>query len=617
MWLQVPTRNHDDESKKIIGDGNIEDNARLEVFQVYKSANAYGAPVFVRTIMEHTFAFSYGRPFVGTYNPAPVNFTHVQFTLSTTSEGRQFDRLALVFIGDHEVWRTSTAEPTLGGIHFQYTKDMTRFLALLQSEQQIIFEMGNLVDETYTGKFAMTLTAQFYFAPEHVENGSFADTIIPVSARRSSQLKPSHFSLPQDRAAVTLTLPRKVHRVTMLISASGNAAEEFWYTNVASEFKNAFPDVSLDGYGPHRELQVYVNGKLVAATFPFPIIFTGGIAPGLWRPIVGIAAYDLPVYEIDLTAALPLFWEGAEVEVKVESGDVIHNAIGRDWIVSGNIFAWTGDAEGQGEIVEYAVEPLDITTTGALSSDGTQLNVSSVATRNGLVRSVLRFGDNEQQGESRQEHFSQFHIKSRNAQTYTESGRRQRVLAEISGMERSTLLGDHEFSYPLEVDSFYEFSPVFKISAEVSHGMIVDRKKSRFSLWTHQAGHSYYIGPDEHGNGPYGGGATEQGYIESTGVDQYWRTVRAVNGRVVRDLEVYDGLLQDVIDQQVNETEAEEIDVLMQGNKVEAARENLMFVDCLQDYNERVFASTEYINPQDDVEVKKCIKRMLGRGPAL
>ncbi|KAK9367229.1 peptide N-acetyl-beta-D-glucosaminyl asparaginase amidase A-domain-containing protein [Lipomyces kononenkoae] len=617
MWLRVPIQHHDDGLNKKTGDGTVEGNNVLEVFQVYKPPNVYGSPVFVSTIMEHTFAFSYGRPFVGTYTPAPVNFTHVQFTLSTTSAGRQFDRLALVFVGDHEVWRTSTAEPTNSGIHFQYTKDMTRFLPLLQSEQPFIFEMGNLVDETYTGKFAMTLTAQFYFAPEQVRNGSVADTIIPVSARRSAQHMPSQFSLPQDRAAVTLTLPRTVHQATLLISASGNAAEEFWYSNVASEFKNSFPGVSLDGYGPHRELQVYVNGRLFAATFPFPIIFTGGIAPGLWRPIVGISAYDLPMYEVDLTPLLPLLWDGADIEIKIESGDLKENAIGRDWIVSGNIFAWTGTAEGEGEVVEYTVEPLDITTVGRLSPDGTNLNVSSVATRKGFVKSVLRFGDNKEERKGQQqEYFSDFHIKSRNAQMYTKSGQRQRVLAEISGMEKSTALGEHEYRYPLDVDSFYEFSPVFRISAEVSRGMTVDRKKSGLSLWTHQAGHAYYIGPDGQGNGPYGGGATEQGYIESTSTDQYWRTVRAVNGKVVRDLEVYDGLDQDAEARQVNDNGAEE---WLQRNPAgtRATEDNLMFFDCLQDYNERVFISKERIEPQDDVEVKKCIKRMLGRGPAL
>lgn len=37
-----------------------------------------------------------------------------------TSAGLQFDRLAMMFVGDVEVFRTSTAEPTWYGIEFKY-----------------------------------------------------------------------------------------------------------------------------------------------------------------------------------------------------------------------------------------------------------------------------------------------------------------------------------------------------------------------------------------------------------------------------------------------------------------------------------------------------------------
>lgn len=42
------------------------------------------------------------------------------FNLTMTSAGRQFDRLAMMFLGDIEVFRTSTAEPTWYGIEFKY-----------------------------------------------------------------------------------------------------------------------------------------------------------------------------------------------------------------------------------------------------------------------------------------------------------------------------------------------------------------------------------------------------------------------------------------------------------------------------------------------------------------
>ena len=73
-----------------------------------------------------------------------MNFT-------ATSKGRQFDRLALMYFNDTEVWRTSTAEPTASGIRWEYIKDMTEFMYFWNSPQKLIFDLGNLIDSTYTG----------------------------------------------------------------------------------------------------------------------------------------------------------------------------------------------------------------------------------------------------------------------------------------------------------------------------------------------------------------------------------------------------------------------------------------------------------------------------------
>src|SRR3954454_13240689 len=94
-----------------------------------------------------------------------MNFT-------VTSKGRQFDRLALMYLGDTEVWRTSTAEPTTNGIEWTYIKDMTEFTYFWNSPQKIIFDLGNLVDDTYTGIWHTVLTATFFTSQE---------TVVPAS----------------------------------------------------------------------------------------------------------------------------------------------------------------------------------------------------------------------------------------------------------------------------------------------------------------------------------------------------------------------------------------------------------------------------------------------------
>ena len=76
----------------------------------------------------------------GVYSPPKdCEFTTTIFNISVTSHGRRYDRLALLFLGDIEVWRTSTAMPIDIGIHWSYQKEMTTFNTILKIEQRIIF----------------------------------------------------------------------------------------------------------------------------------------------------------------------------------------------------------------------------------------------------------------------------------------------------------------------------------------------------------------------------------------------------------------------------------------------------------------------------------------------
>ncbi|KAK9381448.1 peptide N-acetyl-beta-D-glucosaminyl asparaginase amidase A-domain-containing protein [Kockiozyma suomiensis] len=583
----------------------------LEVFQVYDDPLATATqPVASIVVMDHVFEFSYGRPFVGKYSPPKVDFNRVLFTLSATSKGRQFDRLALIFLGDHEIWRTSTAEPTYNGIHFGYTKDLSRFLSIFKTDQKLIFEMGNLVDDTYTGSFDITLTATFY----NEESSDAADIILPVSSRKSSGDKPSHFSLPQDSASVKLSLPRSTTKAIALVSASGNAAEEFWYGNIISSQKTAFPDEVMLGHGPHREIELFVDNQLVGSTFAFPIIYTGGISPGLWRPIVGINAYDVPMYEFDITPLLPLLWDAATIEIKVATGDDLEPTIEHDWIVSGNLFVWTSEelTATSGKLTEASILPLTLQNSVSKSPDGTELNVTSIATRSGRYTSVVTYASSVSSKSIEKIFTCEWSLKSDNVQEYAQSGYHQRVIAETTLETSSTHLGSRSVSYPLNLVSAYQFTPTLKITAEITRGLL-DDVEDQSSLWTHQSGDAYYIGQDSQGNGPYGGGATEQGFISSdvTG-KQYWRTVRALNGNVVRDLEVRHSA-EDSESSAFKERFKDQ-HMHLQNQVRPGNGDNVMFSGCLDAYNQRVASSDVKINAADDDQLKKCIRRMLGRG---
>lgn len=199
-----------------------------------------------------------------------MNFT-------VTSRGRQFDRLALMYFGDTEVWRTSTAEPTVDGIRWTYMKDMSEYLYFWNQPQKLIFDLGNLIDSTYTGFFNTTLTATFFTYSDAVDPAAL---IIPITARMSASNAASLFILPTDTAANTISFPRNANRAVFSVSACGQAAEEFWWSNVLQSNIDTFipNDGVLPGFSPWREVQIYIDGQLAGVQWPFPAVFTGGVA---------------------------------------------------------------------------------------------------------------------------------------------------------------------------------------------------------------------------------------------------------------------------------------------------------------------------------------------------
>jgi Peptide N-acetyl-beta-D-glucosaminyl asparaginase amidase A len=320
----------------------------MDVFQVYRQPPP-GPPSSDCEVllMYHVFAFSYGKPFVGSFQPPACPFNSVTMTLTVASRGRQFDRLALMFLGDVEVFRTSTAEPTPNGIEWTYTKDMTAYLALWRRPQRVIFDLGNFVDDTYTGTFNTTLTAIFF---ESSSPPQTADLILPISSQRSAIDAPSAFNLPFDNATVDQTFPPGLSRAIISISACGQAAEEFWYSNALSPDTDTFLNTTgpLYGSSPFREVQLLIDGYLAGVVWPFPMIFTGGIAPAFWRPIVGIDAFDLREPEIDITPWLPWLNDGKEhwFQIRVVGLDdkdenvSLSNGIGDYWVVTGKILVF-------------------------------------------------------------------------------------------------------------------------------------------------------------------------------------------------------------------------------------------------------------------------------------
>ncbi|OJJ45917.1 hypothetical protein ASPZODRAFT_26514 [Penicilliopsis zonata CBS 506.65] len=320
---------------------------------VGNGSNPYGC-VVTQTLMAYDFANSYGVPFVGEYTPPSCSFNRVVINFTLDTKGVQYDRLAVMYFNSTEIWRTSTAEPTTDGIIYSYAKEMQQYLALWKQPQKIIFDLANIVDSTYTGILNTTLTATFFTIPDEEGSAVVADEILPISMLHGGDDASSMAELPSDTLQVAYTLPRNMKRAVISISACGQADEEFWYTNVFSTDVDTFADETGDlyGYGPWREVQVWIDGFLAGVSWPFPVIFTGGIVPGFWRPIVGIDAFDLREHEIDITPFIPYLSDGKAhtfqmIAAGVNNNNVtasVSNVTNDSWYVTGKIFVFLDEA---------------------------------------------------------------------------------------------------------------------------------------------------------------------------------------------------------------------------------------------------------------------------------
>ncbi|TDZ25873.1 Peptide-N4-(N-acetyl-beta-glucosaminyl)asparagine amidase A [Colletotrichum orbiculare MAFF 240422] len=418
-------------------------------------------------LMDHSFGNSFNKPFVGEYSPPKCDFNRVIMNFTVTSAGRQLDRLALLYFGDTEVWRTSTAEPRLPpGIIWTYWKDMTPYLSMWKTRQKVIFDLGNLIDDRYTGPFNCTLTATFFRSDVVTQSAPPADLIVPVSSRNGSSSTGSAWLVPERDAVSVVKLPRNANRAVFSVSANGQGTEEFWWGNVLESDAAAFNATvgPAPAGSPWREVQVLIDDKLAGVQWPFPVIFTGGIVPSFHRPVVGLDAFDLREHEIDITPWLPVLSDGKEHTFRIRvaglanDGDraSVNTTVGSFWIVSGKVFLWLDEegsvTTGRPPTVDIS-DPVVKLTGRTLKQNSTGAN-ESLAFNLEVTRSISVRGEVVSKRGTKNPVWSQ-KLQYSNRATVTDFGRNGFNDFVITGTDEFTGQGtDYRttYSYPLVVD---------------------------------------------------------------------------------------------------------------------------------------------------------------------
>lgn len=340
-------------------------------------------------LTDFEFSSSWNKPSNVSFSPqyASDSFNRVVLELQVNTTGANYDRLVMLFIDDIEIWRSSTPEPDTDGTRWIAKKDLSHYGTLFESSHTVNLVIQNVVEGSLDGVFYATLIAHYYddaSAPARSDDSwaiDLNDLPTSVTALRSSNDDAvSVWYAPSDESSVTIdALDRSVNRALLHVFASENGDDEFWWQGLGTE------------PGPSRFINVYVNNSLAGVITPFPNIFTGGVDPYLWRPIVGLRAFDLPAYFIDITPFLPVLWEGSTTIELVALNGIDGTEIPWSWILSMNLLTWSTDGQSNSGSV------------GTPSFQNTTTNGSSVLANYELVNTAnLTIGGQEQTVEWKQ-----------------------------------------------------------------------------------------------------------------------------------------------------------------------------------------------------------------------
>ncbi|PWA51045.1 peptide-N4-(N-acetyl-beta-glucosaminyl)asparagine amidase A protein [Artemisia annua] len=263
--------------------------------------------------------------------------------------------------------RTSTAQPDGDVIFWNVRKDVTKYGSVLKKDDVTVsVMMENIVNEEFTGVYYVNVSLDFYKvdgvklplsnvldsvnavkSPLSRKLGSVnggeelglypydkaADEIVPISESKGVE-EGFWFRVKDENDVKTkkVEFSKKTYKAVLEVYVSFHGDDEFWYMNPSDEYVESNGLDTGRAHGAFREILVTIDGVLVGGVVPFPVIFTGGINPLFWEPVVSIGAFDLPSYDIDLTPFLGMVLDGKSHKIGIQVADGISF-----WLVDANL----------------------------------------------------------------------------------------------------------------------------------------------------------------------------------------------------------------------------------------------------------------------------------------
>ncbi|MFB9690792.1 peptide-N4-asparagine amidase [Amycolatopsis plumensis] len=390
------------------------------------------------------------RFYEGTLTPpkaCPGPWAKVVMDQTVTVSGRQYDRIGDLKIGGTEVWWGTTEEPSGEGrraITYHFDKDLTPYSALLRTPQPFHGGVENYTSPIYTGVYAQTVTLTYYQAdrrhpapetPGHVAGFGHAD---------ATPAAPTvHFTAQG--------LPRNITRAYLEVTLEGHACDEQWFDDVPDDVAAKYPAAGLCGKGPYREANFAIDGTPAGSAFTFPHIYSGGIVPQLWRPIVAIDTFSLHAETYDVTPFAGRLVDGGTHDLSFSFPD-----IGGEFTVVPTLLLYTDKnaAQTSGALTRHDVAAAPVRQTTVKDIDG-GVNVTVTAKRDDVTAGYVDTSAGRVY--TRVERTRDY----RNSDDVTGGGFTQHVVQADSGQQTSVSTVDgrprssarHTWSYPLTTDA--------------------------------------------------------------------------------------------------------------------------------------------------------------------
>jgi hypothetical protein len=363
-----------------------------------------------------------------------------------TVSGRQYDRIGDLNIGGTEVYWGTTEEPSGEGhraITYHFDKDLTPYSALLRTPQPFQGGIGNYMSDIYTGNYQQTVTLTYYRADRRNPAPAVADRVAGFPHQDANPGQDTvHFKLED--------LPRNITRAYLEVTLEGGACDEQWFDAVPDDIAAKYPSAGMCGHGPFREANAALDGTPVAGINTFPHIYSGGIVPTLWRPVVAIDTFSLLAETVDVTPFAGRLVDGKSHDLSFQIPD-----IGGSWSISPTLLLYTdhGATRTSGALVRDDVAPVAAQKTVEHAiKDGINATVTSnrkdvtsgyLDTSAGRVYTTVERTRNY-----------------RNSDDVTGNGLVQHVVQTDDGAQTSTSTVDgrvrsadrHSYSYPITVD---------------------------------------------------------------------------------------------------------------------------------------------------------------------